>query len=246
MKNLVLFFQLFTILSCSSGQVSKKENKADLYFRQGGVLLNRNEYAKALGILLKAKKLNPRRDDVLSALALAYYYKGSQSQAIESLKKAIKLAPKITEYKNNLGTIYLETNQLDQAETLYKEVIKDLSYENSFLAYYNLGILEEKRSNPANARGYFSQSAKDGNYCVAYYKLGQYSFDEARYEEATGYLKKSTLRGCFQNPQHHLLLATAYLKSNKKSLAKIKFKEIIQSHPESTQAKEALKYMSRF
>lgn len=246
MKNAILFFQLFAILSCSSGQVSKKENKADLYFRQGGVYLNRNEYAKALGVLLKAKGLSPKRDDVLSALALAYYYKGSQSQAIKSLREAIKLAPKITEHKNNLGTIYLESNQFDQAEKIYQEVIKDLSYENSFLAYYNLGILEEKRNNMVAAHHYFSKSAKEGSYCVAYYKLGQHSLNQSRHEEAIGHLKKSTLRGCFQNPEHHLLLAIAYFRSNKKSIAKIKFKEIMQNHPESNQAKEALKYMSRF
>ena len=60
------------------------------------------------------------------------------------LEKALKLKPNYPEAQNNLGNVYKQLREYDQAFIHYQKVIK--SDSNQFQAYNNLGVILQKKA----------------------------------------------------------------------------------------------------
>ena len=206
---LTLIISLLFVVGCASSgsgkgekQLSPAEKKAKLYYNQGTRDLVSKDYTKALTNLLEAVALDPDNSEIHNNLGMAYYFKKSMSRAVAHIKKSIELNPKNTDAKLNLATIYLEQNQLELAENLYREVLDDLTYEGQQRTHYNLGLIAMKRGRKDLASQSFNEAlAIDPDYCPANFKLAEILFKERRYEKAFKQYREAGMGTCISHPQ---------------------------------------------
>lgn len=99
----------------------------------------------------KALALGPNNAEVHAMVALNYYYTGKYQEAIELLKKAMRLHPHYPAwYPNFLGCAYREIQQYDLALASFTDVLaraphKHWGHFNSAIVYIRLGRVEEAR-----------------------------------------------------------------------------------------------------
>jgi tetratricopeptide (TPR) repeat protein len=62
---------------------------------------------------------------------------GKNSEAIEHYEKALAVAPEMFTARNNLGSLYLESQKFDQAEKEFRKVVAENQADAN--AYFNLG-----------------------------------------------------------------------------------------------------------
>ncbi len=91
-------------------------------------------------------------------------------QAIEAYTRAIELNPEAAGAYINLGTIYYNTQRLDDAERCYRAAIQiDPLYA---LAFFNLGNVFDERGNLSEARRSYEQALRiSPGYADAHYNL---------------------------------------------------------------------------
>jgi tetratricopeptide (TPR) repeat protein len=166
--------------------------------------------------------------DILNNLGMAYYFKGDNALAMKCLKKSLEINPKNSDAKNNIGSIYYEEGQIQQAETLYKEVLKDLTYEKQARTYYNLGLLElEKKNNVAEAEMYFKNSLKESeDYCPSHYKLGTIYYSHREFNKAYKSFREATMGTCLNSPAAHYQMGLALVELRRYNDARMKLDEV--------------------
>lgn len=92
------------------------------------------------------------------------------ADAIQAYTRAIELNPEAAGAYINLGTIYYNSQRLDEAERCYRAAIQiDPQYS---LAFFNLGNVFDERGNLQEARQHYEQALRlTPNYGDAHYNL---------------------------------------------------------------------------
>jgi Tfp pilus assembly protein PilF len=228
---LIVLFN-FLYLSCSSTQnkeLSVEEKKAQIYFDQGTNDLVAKEYHKALTNLVRAKELRPDDTKIRTNLGMAYYFRKQHELAITELKEAIDLDKKNTDAKMNIATIYMETGKLKDAEKMYNDILKDLTYSALYRVHYNLAILHLKTGDRKSAFLELDLALKEKeDYCPASYKIGELYTEEYRYLEAKKAFAEATKGTCVNQPEPHYAMALTLINLGKKEEAKLKLNSIIE------------------
>lgn len=226
-KMLLLGFLLATA-SCSSKQKDRNAKQAGLYFGAGTQALMDQDYTAALTNLLKANELEPNSSEIITNLGMAYYFKGEKDIAIKHLQRALKLNDKNSDARINLASISYETGNVDEAERLYKQVLRDLTYDKQARTYYNLALIElESRANPKQAEAYLRQSLKeDINYCPAHLKLGMIQYNRRQYNQALTTFKEAGHGTCYESPAPHYYQAMAMIGLGRIDDARLKLEEV--------------------
>lgn len=227
MKFISILLLSFIFVSCSSkSELNKKQ--AALYSTAGTQSLVQEKYTDALKNLIKANELQPNDPEILNNLGMAYYFKGEEETAIKTLKKAISIGGMISDARVNLGTIFLKKKNINEAEKLYKSVLRDLTYDKQARTYYNLGLIElEVRKDLVSAENYFKKSLKeDDSYCPSYFKLGFIKFSKRQYRKAINHFKDSLKGTCSESPASHYYIGLSHLGLKNYDHARIKFDEI--------------------
>ncbi len=226
-SGLLLVAVLFSLMSCAS-KPKEMNKKAQIYFNAGTQSLMNRDYTEALNNLLKANELEKNSPEVLNNLGMAYYFKGDSTLALKCLKTTIELDPKNSDARTNIASIYFEEGRLDEAEALYKEVLKDLSYDKQARTYYNLGVLEyEKKNNPEQAEIYFKASIKETeDYCPSHYKLGSIYSGRREFHKAYRSYREATMGTCLNSAPAHYQQALVMIELRKFNDARIKLDEI--------------------
>lgn len=137
--------------------------------------------------------------------------------AIPVYNEVLKLNPKHTKTKINLGNMYMSLNQLDMAQKLYKEVYD--SESSNFEANNNLGTLYLAKADYLNAVKYYQNALKiqpknnevRENLAKAYAKNGEYESAKITY---TDLIKVDT-----KNWDAYIELAKVCMQLNQNSLA---------------------------
>jgi Tfp pilus assembly protein PilF len=223
----VLTLGLF-LTACASKKDSIEARQATLYFGAGTQSLMEKEYTEALKNLLKANELDPKNPEIMNNLGMAYYFKGEQDLAIRYLNEALKLDNKNSDARINLASIYFKDGKLENAEKLYKLVLKDLTYDKQARTYYNLGIIEvQGRKNLVAAEKYFKKSIKeDDNYCPAYHHLGLIQYNRRQFNSALRNFKEASMGTCYESPSPHYYQALSLIALRRYEDARIKLDEI--------------------
>lgn len=222
----IIIISLFFI-SCSSN--SKKEmTQSSIYFSAGTSNLMDKDYTSALTNLLKANELDPNNPDIITNLAMAYYFKGEKALAIKQLERSIELSPKNSDAMVNLGSIYFYDKQYEKAEKIYQKVLKDLTYDKQARTYYNLGLIYlERKKDDQEAEKYFKLSIKeDENYCPSSFQLGKIYFDRHQYNRALKLFREAGTGTCYEAPAPHYYHGLTLVKLKKFDDARMKFDEI--------------------
>ena len=232
-SSVVLAFQ-----SCSSNnkvpEKSAEEKKFELYYNHGTGALMKNNYTKALDLLLQAYRMKQNDPKVLNNLGMAYYFKGQIGLAVKNLSKALELEPKNSDARTNLGGIYFQKGQNKEAEKQYQIVLKDLVYPHQYRTNYNLALISLKRGNRPTAIEYLNKSIQErGDYCPSRHQLGILYRQEARFSSALKHLEEASSGACFKNPQSVYELAKTYMITGDYNRAKVKYELLLGHYPKS-------------
>lgn len=225
---MVMLSLLLVLVSCASKEKAIKSKQANLYFSAGTQSLMEQDYTNALTNLLKANELEPESSEILTNLAMAYYFKGQTDLAERNLQAALKINPANSDAKINLASMYFQNGKINDAERLYKSVLKDLTYDKQARTYYNLGLIElEARKNPQSAKNYLQLAIKeDVNYCAAHMKLGMIYYNHREFNQALTTFKDATLGTCYDSPAPHYYQALTLTELRRFDDAIMKYHEI--------------------
>ena len=165
---------------------------------------------------------------------LTFMQGGDFASAEKELLSAVKLAPKITDYRKALGIVYEKWNKYDKAVEQYQAALK-LKPDDKELNY-NLGrVLQYGKNTPEKAKPYYAKYLKldpKGSFAEeVYFSLGKIYCDEKNYEKASAQYKGAVaLKGANQGMAHYYL-GLCYLKINKPDLAEKEMTEASKSFP---------------
>lgn len=201
----LLFSLLIFAFGCagnSKNNLSPQEKKAKLYYNQGTRDLVAGNYTQALKNLLEAAKIDKDNSQIHNNLGMAYYFKKSQARAIQHIQRAIELDSTNSDAKLNLGSLYLEQNKLNEAQNIFEEILKDLTYEGQHRTYHNLGQVALKRNDLRMAIKRFTDAIQSyENYCPSHFQLGEIYYRSAQFEKAYESYKNAGIGTCVSNPE---------------------------------------------
>lgn len=165
------------------------DNK-ELLTNFSGVLMEIGDWETALIYLRKAIDLDPQDYDLYFTKAYAHY-KLNQLEAERATYEAIlQSSPNHLLALNNLAQLLRDTNQLDQAISLYKQALtvdsKDSRYDR------NIGYIFIIKSDYQSAREWLEKALKkDPEDYQSYHFLGDTYYAEDDFRTAISYYKKS-------------------------------------------------------
>lgn len=244
-KHFILIALAIVVSACSSKAEKTRKHQSELYFGAGTQSLMSQDYTDALTNLIKSDQLDPENPNIMTNLAMAYYFKGERDLAVETLKKVIVLDDKNSDAKINLATIYFKDGDINNAEKIYKTVLRDLTYDKQARTFYNLGTIELKRQNTASAENYFKRSIKEeSNYCPSYLQLGIIQYGRKQYNQAYKNFKEATMGTCYESPAAHYYQGLTLTHLKRFNDARMKFDEIDAKFKSSEYATKARMKMS--
>lgn len=212
--NLLCLSLLIFISACASNSTSNSpaHNKAEIYYDKGTANLIAKKYTSAIDDLIKAFQLNPKSSKINNNLGMAYLFKENQEKATAHIKMAIELDASNTDARSNLASIYFTKKEYDNAEKIYLDILKDLTYRAHFRTYYNLGLLAMIRKDVNRAESYFDLAIKENNdYCSAHFQKGMIVFERGFYSKALEVFKEGSLGTCYNEPAPHYQIALTYI-----------------------------------
>ena len=195
--SVTLVFLLGTVLllSACAGNRTKpsgddvRSKQVESHYRLGLDALEKNDLPKAFEELLYAKKLDPRRADVLSALAYAWRLRGDMKKAYDYYNQSLSIDPQARTW-NNYGALLLTMHKPTEAEAAFRKALDDPRYPHPDYAYINLGdaLLMQDRLDDAIA-AYRQARVLNPNQelsrlkeAAAYRKYNRPAFAKAMYE----------------------------------------------------------------
>lgn len=227
-KVLPIMLSAFVLVSCASKKNTLENKQADLYFGAGTQSLMAGEYTEALKNLLQANKLRPNDDEILNNLGMAYYLKGERDLAVKTFEEALKINKENSDAKTNIASVYFKEKNYKQAEAIYKEVLRDLTYDKQARTYFNLGMIEvEHKRDIEKAEQYFKKSIQeDDNYCPASYQLGLIQYTRRQFNTALRSFKDASMGTCYNSPAPIYHQALTLIELGNLEDARIKLDEI--------------------
>lgn len=136
----------------------------------GSIYYSTNQFDSALLFYKKAAAINDKYNKPLkeaqrlyNRLGVMYYETGNYRQARNYFEKAIEVyattpnADKnlLANYKNNIASILVKLDELDQARLVYESLLPSSVFANEI--NHNLGIINLKQSIPEKAIAYFKK-----------------------------------------------------------------------------------------
>jgi len=119
-------------------QKDSTAKKVESHYRLGLDALRKNNLPKAFDELLHAEHLDPKRADVLGALAYAWQLRGDMDKSHLYYSRALTIDPSSRTY-NNFGGLLLSMHKPVEAEAAFRKTLNDPRYNRPALAYINLG-----------------------------------------------------------------------------------------------------------
>lgn len=225
---ILLALVMLVSVSCASKKNSLEDKQADLYFSAGTQSLMNSNFTEALKNLLQANKLRPNDSEILNNLAMAYHLKGEKELALRTFDEALKINKDNSDAKINIASIYFQDKKFQEAEKLYKEVLRDLTYDKQARTYFNLGMIElEHKRNLTTAEEYFKKSVKeDDNYCPAFYQLGVIQYTRRQFNTAYRNFKEASMGTCYNSPAPLYQQAVTLIELRKFEDARLKLDEV--------------------
>ncbi len=153
---------VFVCLLCACGEAQKKNTKptqeTTVIIKDGEVLLERGEFAKAAVIFKHILDGQPDHAEAHYYLALAKKQLGDVSAAETHYRLAIEYDQTLLPPHNNLGLLLLEKGELEQAQAeLYIYLTKR---QSDPAAHFNYGLVLEEMGRMEEAQSHYEMAAK--------------------------------------------------------------------------------------
>ena len=242
---LCLLIILLLTGGCKKNGITPENKKmGDSHYKMALAEFSEKNMTRALQELLKGYRYDPTNYELCHLLGLAYLSKKEYSQSVKHLLEAITLKKgKFPQARNNLGIVYLEMGQYDDAIVQFKAASDNLLYETPEFAYTNLGWAYYKKGEFVKAKEYYKKSINlEPRHSLAYFNLARMYFDLEKYDDSVAEYKEAiryypNYLDAWQN------LATTYFKMGKKKEAEEAFNKVIEIAPGTKRAEEAQGYL---
>lgn len=238
----LLSFATIFVFGCSStDKKASDKQRAAYHLQNGSGHLSKGYYPEALGEFLSAVELDPGNPLAQNQLGLAYFMRGKVELAEKHFREALKLNPKFTEARNNLGRILIEQKKYSEAVNELKIATNDLVYGEPEKILANIGIAYFNLQDYNEAEKYFKRSLqlrRKNCLVMAYYGRSLYelsSFDKAAesLDQAMDLCKAINL----EDPYY--FSALSYLKTGQREQAVARLEEGLTSFPKGQYAQKA-------
>lgn len=181
--------------SCSS----KKEPQGKALSQEGSVhykfaydFFVKGETIRALSSALEGVKVQPDNPDLRNLLGLIYFRQDKYDLAEREFKKAIELAPKLTEAYTNLGSLYYTTERYAEAEEILTQAMGNPLYLYPENIYNNLGLVQLMLGKEEEARASFEKAISlREDYYLPYLNLAKLWRDKGNNKAARPLLEKA-------------------------------------------------------
>jgi type IV pilus assembly protein PilF len=217
--------RLFLLSIAGCGPTQKEIEAAQIHYDLAvNAMENAHDAPTALHELQVALQLNPRSADAQNATGLVLHLMLHRpEQAVPHYLEAIKLDPKNSEIKNNLGACYLDLGKYPEAMVLFEQALQDVLYRTPFIAQGNLGWALYKSGDIQGGIQHLKLSVQlNPEYCQGYRSLGMIYSDSGQLAEAR-HAFESFQKRCPQLPEGHYRLGLVLLKLNEQGRARDEF-----------------------
>lgn len=145
-------------------------------FADAEALLQQGQLEEAQDRLEEELRQNPARADGYGLLGLVYMAEKSYVEALAAFEQGLKLNPKSTGLRNDMGNLYVLQGNVDQAEKEFREVLRLNGADSD--GNYNLGLVLLGKKRPREAILYFERVhpatiASRINLAKAYFEAGR-------------------------------------------------------------------------
>jgi type IV pilus biogenesis/stability protein PilW len=232
------------LFSCAGSlpNLPKKE-KALAYQRLGNSLYIQGNARDALVQLLEAEKLDNRNPDLQHDLALVYQKLDQFDLSLRHFKRAIDLRPDFPDAYNNMGTLYSQKMDWDNAMKCFEKAVSNILYRTPHFAYHNMGLVYFHQNNYQKAIEFYQKAISlSPEYEPAYFDLAKaYELIEQNDNAFDTY--KKIIDIVPDSLTSYLAMARLYYKTGQKDKAISNINFIIGTDPRSQIAREAMKLL---
>ena len=160
-----------------------------------GYLFENGEVALAYQEILKSIEAYNRDPEALLLAGILSSERERPLDAIRYYQSSLELDPNFNRARNNLGTVYLQQGQWEQALPHFKLLLEDRSYRSPARARNNLAFALFKLDRAAEARPLLEAAIRlNHRLCPPYHNLGEVLIVLEENEEAEQILTQGTLQ----------------------------------------------------
>jgi type IV pilus assembly protein PilF len=245
--NRIIIVLLSGFLFSCAGTVPSSTNKekAKAYQRLGNSIFIQGDTRDALVQLLEAEKLDHSNADLHNELALVYQKLDQFDLSLKHFKKAIDLRPDFPDAYNNMGTLYSQKMDWDNAMKCFEKAASNILYRTPHFAYHNMGLVHFNRKDYQKAIELYQKAISlSPEYEPAYFDLAKvYELLEENDKAFDTYEKIIDLVP--DSLVSYLSMARLYYKTGQSDKAIDKINFIVGSDPRTQVAREAMKLLEK-
>ncbi|MBI4649158.1 MAG: AAA family ATPase [Bacteroidia bacterium] len=186
------YLELFEELT--KGKLSNNEKLIFNNIKKAEFLIERSrnisDNNKKIELLLEAIKLNPKSDEAYALLANGYYSNSDYYNALDKINKAIELNQESNDYLCTKGFIIEQMGKVEDAESIFKEVIKRDKKNFNALTFLG-GIYYDKKKYKKALEYYLKIVEFYPDYFGGYNNVGNVYRLQKNYEKAFDYIYKA-------------------------------------------------------
>lgn len=211
----------------------------------GEKFLAAGSLGQALKYLTEAESQEPNNPVIQYDLAQGYEERGMDTPALEHYLKAVKLKPDYADAHNALGAFYARRGNMENAEAHFKKALYNPFYETPHMAYYNLGLLYEKRGETQRALEQYQEAIRlNGSYGMAFYHIGL-MLENLRRADAAKEAYGKAIQNSPDLVEAHFRYGVMSYTAGEMENAILSLSRVIKLAPHTTMATEARKYLER-
>jgi Tfp pilus assembly protein PilF len=229
---LFLVFLLFAT-ACAAPSGMKKGTQAEVHYILGLSYLQEQNPTRALKEFLLAEEYDARDHRIQAALGQAYQLRKAYPQAEVHYLRAVRLDRNNSQYKNNLGALYLDMQRWDDAIVYFRQAAEDLLFTTPEMALTGLGFAHFNKGDHAAAIAAYRRALDyRPRFAMARLHLGETYFAQGEMSQAIAeYLQALTVAPEFV--QAHYNLGLAYLRVHETAKARASFATANRLAPDS-------------
>lgn len=246
---------IFSIMLASCGGGSSQpsiqndpEESFAYHYNLGLAALEQKNYEEAIKHFENSLKLNSRIPRTHNEMGLCFLYLGKIDEAISHFEDAISLDPNMYETHNSLGVAYLRKGRYRLAEQHFNTALSSPEYGSPYVPLYNLGVMYAEQDMKDLALQKFNRALEEEDkvsldYRIQInYQIGAILFQQEKHLEAIKHFEKVLVL----SPKMYdaaLKAGISAMKTNNPELARVMFRKVVSSAPNSEAAREARRYL---
>lgn len=233
MKSISKFFLVIAVFSLSLSAFSQNLGALRLFDR-GVAKQNSEDYYGASEDFQQALQANPSYGEAWFHLSQVTYSLGDYSLALTYLDEADKYAKNRTDIQNLKGLILIALGRLDEARTVFSDVLK--KYPNDIDSRFGLAELDLFTGSFIGAKNQYEDALKrQGNNRKALLSLALISEEMGNHDTARKYIEQA-LRYHSGEAEVHYLAGYLDAKQGKFAEAEKRARAAVQINPDYTKA----------